>query len=283
VTLEPSVAALVLFSAILHASWNAIAKSSEDPLLTIWMVTLTGSAIGGLGTLFADFPHRDAWPYLAASIGLHLGYQLFLTSAYRLGDLSQVYPIARGLGPCVVASLAALFGGEIPTAVQVLGLAMASGAIVSLSFVGASLRSVARGPVAVAVATGLLIGGYTFIDGQGVRLAGDPLSFITWSFFLHAFPITIAVLALRAGNVRALLRSRVGPGLAGGVMATLAYGIVMWALARGGMANVAALRETGVIFAALIGTRLLGEPLGGRRLLAAAGVASGVALLQLGA
>jgi len=280
VTLEPSLVALVLFAALLHASWNAIAKSSADPLFTMWLVILTGGVIGGLGTLFADFPHRDAWPYLAASIVLHIGYQLFLSFAYRLGDLSQVYPIARGLGPCVVAGLAALFGSETPTAVQVLGLAMASGAIVSLAFVGAPLKRVAPGAVAAAVATGLLIGGYTFIDGQGVRLAGDPINFITWSFFLHAFPITIALLVLRGGHVRALLRSRVGPGLAGGVMATVAYGIVMWALARGGMANVAALRETGVIFAALIGTRLLGEPLGRRRIVAAAGVAIGLILLE---
>jgi drug/metabolite transporter (DMT)-like permease len=280
VTLEPSVAALVLFSAVLHASWNAIAKSSGDALLTMWLVTLTGSALGGLGALFVDFPHRDAWPYLAASVCLHIGYQLFLAFAYRLGDLSQVYPIARGLGPCVVAVLAAGFGGEIPTAVQAVGLAMASGAIVSLAFVGAPPGRVARGAVAAAVATGLLIGGYTFIDGQGVRLSGDPFDFIAWSFFLHAFPITIAVLALRAGRVMAFLRTRAGSGLAGGAMATLAYGIVLWALARGGMAQVAALRETGVIFAALIGTRLLGEPLGGRRVLAAAGVAIGVVLLE---
>lgn len=279
-TLEPSIAALVLFSAILHASWNAIAKSSGDALLTMWLVTLTGSAIGGLGALFVDFPHRDAWPYLAASVGLHIGYQLFLAFAYRLGDLSQVYPIARGLGPCMVAVLAAGFGGEIPTAVQTVGLAMASGAIVSLASVGAPPARVARGAVAAAVATGLLIGGYTFIDGQGVRLSGDPFDFIAWSFFLHAFPITIAILALRAGRVVAFLRTRGGSGLAGGAMATLAYGIVLWALARGGMAQVAALRETGVIFAALIGTRLLGEPLGGRRVLAAVGVAIGVVLLE---
>jgi len=280
VTLEPSVAALVLLAAILHASWNAIAKSSGDPLLSVWLVTLTCSAVGGLGALFTDFPQREAWPYLAASVLLHIAYQLSLAFAYRLGDLSQVYPIARGLSPCVVAALAAAFGGEIPTSVQVLGLLMVSCAIVSLTFAGPSRAKVVRGAVAAAVATGLLIGGYTFIDGQGVRLAGDPFDFIAWSFLLHAFPITVAVLALRGAQVMPFLRTRARSGLAGGMMAAVAYGIVLWALARSEMANVAALRETGVIFAALIGTRLLGEPLGGRRVVAAVGVAVGVVLLE---
>ena len=99
--------ALVLLAALLHASWNAFAKRSSDPLLAIWLMTLSA----GLGALalapVASFPRPEAWPWLAASLVLHLAYMLFLVSAYRLGDLSQVYPIARGLGPCVVALLAA--------------------------------------------------------------------------------------------------------------------------------------------------------------------------------
>ena len=277
VTLEGPVIGLVLLAALLHASWNGITKASGDPMLTLWVVTFTGSVIGGVATLFVDFPHRDAWPYLAASMVLHFAYEMFLVSAYRLGDLSQVYPIARGLAPCVVAGLAAVFVGEVLDAKQSAGLAIAAISIGSLARSG---RGAGGAAAAVAVGTGLLIAGYTFIDGQGVRLGGDPFNFIAWSFFLHALPFTVVVLVRRRRRFPSFLRSGARAALAGGAMATLAYAIVLWALGQGGMAHVSALRETSVLIAALIGTRLLGEPFGGRRVAASVGVVLGIALMQ---
>jgi drug/metabolite transporter (DMT)-like permease len=278
VTLEAPVIGLVLLAALLHASWNAITKASGDPMLTLWVVTFTGSVIGGVATLFVDFPHRDAWPYLAGSMALHFAYEMFLVSAYRLGDLSQVYPIARGLAPCIVAVPAAVFAGEVLDAGQSAGLAIAAISIGSLARSG---RGAGGAAVAVAAGTGLLIAGYTFVDGQGVRLGGDPFNFIAWSFFLHALPFTVVVLVLRRRRFASFLRTGARPALAGGAMATLAYAIVLWALARGGMAHVSALRETSVVIAALIGTRLMGEPFGARRVAAAGGVVLGIALMQL--
>jgi drug/metabolite transporter (DMT)-like permease len=277
VTLDAWVIGLVLLAALLHASWNAITKASGDPMLTLWLVTFTGSAIGAVGACFVDFPHRDAWPFLAASVVLHFAYELFLLSAYRLGDLSQVYPIARGLAPCIVAALAALFAGEVLDARQSAGLAMAAIAIGSLARTGGIAR---RGAVPAAVATALMIGSYTFVDGQGVRLAGNPFSFIAWSFLLDAIPLTLVVIVLRRHRVPSFLRAGAGSALAGGAMATLAYAIVLWAMGRGGMAHVSALRETSVLIAALIGTRLLGEPFGARRVAASAAVAVGLALMH---
>ncbi len=277
-TLEWWVVALLLFAALLHASWNVITKSSGDPLLTLWVVTLTGSVGAGFGTFFVDFPHRDAWPYLVASIVLHFGYQLFLVFAYRLGDLSQVYPIARGMAPCIVAGLAAAFANEVPSRIQLFGLAVTSVAIGSLALDGGGARG--RGGVAMAVATGFMIGSYTFVDGKGVRLSGDPFDFIVWMLFLDGLPITLAVLFLRWRRIPAFLRAGAGPALGGGVMATVGYTIVMWAMSRGGMAHVSALRETSVILAAVIGTRFLGEPFGFRRIAAAVGVVIGIVLLQ---
>ena len=277
-TLEWWVVALLLFSALLHASWNAITKSSGDPLLTLWVVTITGSIGAGFGIFFVDFPHRDAWPYLVASIVLHFSYQLFLVFAYRLGDLSHVYPVARGMAPCIVAGLAAAFANEVPNRIQWIGLVVTSTAIGSLALNGGGARR--RGGVAMAVATGFMIGGYTFVDGKGVRLSGDPFDFIAWMLFLDGLPITLAVFFLRWGRIPAFLRSGAGSALGGGVMATVGYTIVLWAMSRGGMAHVSALRETSVVLAAVIGTRLLGEPFGTRRIAATVGVVIGIALLQ---
>ena len=132
----------------------------------------------------------------------------------------------------------------------------------------------------MAVATGFMIGGYTFIDGTGVRLSDDPFDYIAWMLFLDGLPITLAVLFLRRRRIPDFLRSGGRSALGGGVMATLGYTIVMWAMSRGGMAHVSALRETSVILAAVIGTRILGEPFGAHRVAAACAVVVGIALLQ---
>lgn len=280
-TERSGVVGLVLLAALLHATWNALTKRSSDPLLGIWLVTTSA----GLGVLvlapLASFPRPEAWPYLAASLVLHLAYMLFLVSAYRLGDLSQVYPIARGLGPCVVALLAALSGTEQVSRLQVLGLALASLSIASLAFVRGAAQVLASRAISLAVITGVMIGSYTFVDARGVRACDSPFDFIMWGTLLDALPMTAVALLGRRGRVLAFLRREGLRGSAAGLMAVLAYGIVLWAMASTPMASVAALRETSVVFAAWIGTRLFGEPFGILRVLASCGVAVGLALLQI--
>ena len=276
-TSDWSILPLLLLAALLHASWNALTKRSSDPLLAIWLVTLSGGLVAGAATLFVSFPARAAWPYLVGSLVLHVTYQLFLAYAYAKGDLSQVYPIARGLAPCVVAGMAALYAGESLPPARALGMSLATFSIASLAL-GPGFRPSAEA-LGAAVTTGLLIGAYTYVDAQGVRLSNEPFDFIAWSLFLDAAPITIAAILLRAREIPAYLRTQLGYGIGGGLMASLAYSIVLWSMSRASMASVAAIRETSVIFAALIGTRLLGEPFGVRRTLASAGVAAGIALL----
>ncbi len=280
-TLDWTVTALVLLAALFHASWNAMTKSSADGFLAIWLMILFSGVIGAIGALFVPLPLAAAWPYLIVSAGIHLAYMLFLVSAYRLGDLSRVYPIARGLAPVVVALLAALFVDERPTVTQVVGLLLCCGAIVSLAFADTGISQVSGRAVAAAAAAGLMIASYTVVDGSGVRVAGNPLSYVAWSLLLDGIPLTFVVFYRRAGQIREFVRDNAVHSLAGGVMAATAYGIVLWAMSRGAMASVSSLRETSVVFAALIGTRLLGEPLGTRRMLAAIGVACGLVVLQM--
>ncbi len=279
---DGAVVALVLLSALLHAAWNAVAKAGRDRLLTLWGVVMVGSVAGAVGVCALPLPERAAWPYLAASFVVHAVYLLSLHRMYQLGDLSQAYPIARGIAPLLVGLGAAWRVGEPLGAVQLAGLGLSSLAICGLALAGRARSVDASRAVPAALLSGALIGVYTVIDGQGVRLAGGELRFIAWNFFLDGIPLTLVVLWLRRGQIGAFLRDEGLRAFAGGVVATLSYSIVLWALARGAMAHVSALRETSVIFAALIGTRLLGEPFGRARVGAALAVVAGVVLLRLG-
>jgi len=277
-TLDVIVVAAVLASAVLHASWNALTKASSDPLLNIAIVTATGGVVLGLAIPLLPMPRPAVWPYLAASVCLHFAYQLQLVRSYGLGDLSQVYPIARGFAPLGVAVLA-LTAGERPAPLQALGLVMASGAIASLALSGSD-RGRSTAATRSALITAVLIAAYTFVDGLGVRVGGDVATYVAWSFFLDSFPIVATALYLRRTSASRFVRTEGLRAVAGGIVATLGYGLVLWALARGPMAPISALRETSVIFGAFIGTRILGEPFGARRVAAAGVLALGLLLVQ---
>ncbi|HXZ85079.1 MAG TPA: DMT family transporter [Myxococcota bacterium] len=280
--LDLGAAALVLIAALLHATWNALTKASGDRVVTLAGVMATSFAFGAALSPFVAAPARAAWPYLALSSLFHFGYQMFLLYAYRFGDLSLVYPIARGTAPLLVAVLGASLAGEVPRPLQAGGIALASLAMTSFAFEPrAAHKEVARS-IAAAFAAASMIGCYTYLDGQGVRHAGGQLSYIAWNAWATSFAFCVFALVRNRGRLAPFLGRDGAHGVAGGVLALLAYGIVIWAMSRGALANVASLRETSVVIAALIGTRILGEGFAGRRIAAALCVAAGVALLQFG-
>jgi len=271
---------LVLFAALLHASWNALTKASGDPFVNVAVVTTTGGVIA-LPWMFAlPMPTGETWIWLGFSAVIHFVYQLSLARMYQLGDLSQVYPIARGLAPLGVALLGVLFAHERLAAHQTLGLFLASCAIIVLGRSGAR-RQPNQGAVGMALLTALLIGIYTYSDAQGVRSVDRPERFIAWSFFLGCVPFALTTIAIRGRAGLVTLRRDGLRAVGGGIMATIGYGIALWAMSRAPMASVASLRESSVLFAALIGTRLLGEPFGLTRVLAAMSLVAGLILVQL--
>ena len=227
------------------------------------------------------FPGPETWNWLLASAVLHYAYQLALVRTYQLGDLSQVYPIARGLAPLGVAMLASVGAGERLAPIQILGLVLASIAIMILAGLG-SRGSSSRGAVAMAIVTATLIGFYTYSDGRGVRSVAEPHFYIGWSLVLGAIPIALTTISIRGRAGLVALRSGGLHAVAGGLMATVGYGIVLWAMSRTTMASVASLRESSVLFAAIIGSQLLGEAFGRRRMLAAFALVVGLALVQVG-
>jgi drug/metabolite transporter (DMT)-like permease len=282
VHLDPTVALLVLSAAVLHATWNALAKSSGDRVVTLAGVMGTSLVVGVIASCFVPAPAPEAQRYLALSACFHFGYQIFLLYAYRFGDLSLVYPIARGSAPLVVAVLGASFAGEVPRPVQAGGIALASLAMTSFAFDPRVAHPDVARSVGAAFVTAAMIGCYSFLDGQGTRLAGNPWSYIAWNCWATAIAFCVFALLRNRGRLAPFLGREGLRGVAGGLLAVLGYGIVLWAMSRGALANVAALRETSVVFAALIGSFLLGEGFGRRRIAAALCVAAGVLLLQSG-
>ncbi len=270
----------MLVAACCHAGWNAAVKLGADRLVVMAVINGVAAAIALVALPFVPVPGAATWPWLAASVAIHTVYFVFLIAQYRVGDLSQVYPIARGLSPLIIALGAALVAGERPSAGGLLGIALASAGLVSLAFErGVPWRGDAR-PVLWAAGTAAIIACYTVVDGMGVRSAESALGYIAWLFVLDGLPIAALALALRGRELTRILLHEWPKSLLGGALQIVAYGLVIWALSLGPMAQVSALRETSVIFAALIGVVLLDERLGAHRVLAASLVACGLVILN---
>jgi drug/metabolite transporter (DMT)-like permease len=274
---SPLVLALVLGAAVLNAAWNALLKSAPDRLTALALVNLGATILVTPAVVLLPAPNPESWPYLGASLVINLLAFACLLLSYRFGDLSFVYPVSRGTSPFIVTIVAWLVADEALSPLGMLGIAILSGSILSLAVAG-------RGnPKALgfALLTGVFIAGFTLSDGLGVRASGAPISYIAWLFLLNS-PVLVLYAAWRQrgaffGSVAKVWRR----SALASVFFIVNYGVVVWAMSFTPMAFVAALRETSVVFAALLGARMLHEPFGGRRLAAAFGVCAGAALLQL--
>lgn len=274
------VIALVLCAALLHASWNALLKSSGDRLASLTIMTV-GAGIGAIPlVVLAPLPHAESWFYIILSAILHTGYNLFLIRAYRIGDFGQSYPIARGSSPLLVSIGAALLVGETMSAYTWLGVALVSVGIVSLANIKIRDRSNLSGPIA-AFTTGAFIAAYTVTDGIGARAAGNAIAYSGWLFVLDSFPMALIFMWMHRRLPLAAEPRQNWMSLAGGVMSLLAYGIVIWAVTLAPMGTVSALRETSVLFAALIGVIFLGEKLMLRRVFACVVISVGAIVLGM--
>ncbi|WP_308286843.1 EamA family transporter [Actinomadura parmotrematis] len=272
----------VIVAGVLHAGWNAIAKGVPDRWAGLALIG-TGEAVVALAALaFVPVPAAAAWPWLLASVAVHLVYMGLLLASYQLGDFSQVYPLARGSAPLIVAAVAAVALSERLSLAQTGGVVAVSAGLAVLALVPAGPDAAPRDRRAVGAAllTGASIAAYTVLDGSGVRDAGSAAGYALWLFALEAPLTVLLVRLLRRGPLTGSLdRRQALLAAAGGVISMAAYGIVLWAQTRGALASVAALRETGVISGAVIGAVFFGERMGARRVAAACVVAAGVLLI----
>jgi len=276
----------VLCGAMLHASWNAMIKSGGDKSADTALVALAGALLALPLLLWAGLPGTRAWPYVLASLVIHVGYYAALVGAYRHGELGLTYPIMRGFAPLLVALGSSTFVGEAPSLAAWLGIVGISAgvALVGLAHPGEALHH--RKALLFAFVNAGLIALYTTVDGLGVRAAGGALQYVLVLFVLDALPYPIIVWLTRPPDERAALRAYVRRrwpvALLGGGASIGAYGIALWAMTRAPVASVAALRETSVLFAAVLGTVLLKERFGLQRALGTGVIAAGVMALRFG-
>lgn len=241
--------------------------------MTLMMIAVT--CVTAITLVFVPWPNAASWPYVIASAIIHTGYNLSLVRTYRSGDLGQTYPVSRGSSPVLVALGAAVFAHETLNVPSCIGIALVSGGILSLAFQGKKIRS---DFLPAAFTTGVLIGAYTVVDGIGVRLSGNSLAYATSMFLLWSITMPAIYYAMH-GKPPAYTTAQTMMALAGGIVSILAYGIVIWAMQYDAMGVVSALRETSVVYAAIIGRLFLKETLSVRRITSCLAIALGAACL----
>lgn len=273
---------VVLFAAVLHATWNALTHGLVDKLVAVAILSTAFVVFGGLAVPWVAMPARASWPMLLASTVLHVFYNVLLMQTYRLGAFNQVYPLARGTSPWVVAVVAAVGIGEALNPLQVVGVVVVSLGLASLVLARGRPSADEFPAIVAAVGTGLLIATYTVVDGLGVRRSGTPMGYTAWLFLLQGLVLVVLAVHRRGPRLVRQARPHLRTGMAAGLLAVVAYGLVLWAQTKGSLAEVAALRETSVIVGAIIGALMFREPFGRWRTVATVVVVVGIALLDLG-
>ena len=270
---------IVLAAALMHATWNAVVKGAADRTITFGLVSAGHTLPALAAVFFLPLPDLAMVPYIIASTVIHWGYYYLLNMSYRVGDLSLVYPIARGSTPLLVAIPAFLFLGEELSLEGWAGLLLISGGIMILSFRPSSTGR-PRLAILLALGTAITIAAYSLLDGLGVRISDKAFSYIAWLFVAEGL-IVFYIFSTRMERLRALSRKQILIGLSGGVLSALAYALALYAKTLAPLGMVSALRETSVIFAALIGLFWFGEGPARPRLIAAVIVSIGIIMLAM--
>jgi drug/metabolite transporter (DMT)-like permease len=273
-----TVFAVVMVAALLHASWNAIVKSAPDKFLTTMLVSAAAAALSAACLPFLTAPSPASFPYAVASAFFQIVYYLLLARTYREADMSETYPLMRGTAPLVVALVSAFQMDDRLSLDAWLGV-MAICLGVMILAVGSSLRN--RVGIRLALLNALVIACYTLIDGLGVRKSGGPAAYTLWVFLLTGTPLAVWVLTTRRAGFLGYVGRHWRAGVAGGIGTTASYGLALWAMTVAPIAVVAALRETSILFAALIAGFVLREAVGPRRAISACIIAAGAAILRL--
>ena len=273
------VALLVLLSALMHAGWNFVVKASADRFLDYTGLAVAGAVVAACVLPWLPMPAAASWPWLLTTTFIHVGYYILLMRAYQHADLSLAYPLMRGSAPVLVA-LAAPLAGDALTPELWLGIVLIAGGIALPVWIGIRRGAVASSGLIYGFATAGVIALYTLIDGIGARLSGNAVSYTLWLFFMNAWLVLGVAIWRRGRAALAHLQRRWLFSLLGSVLTMGSYGIVLWAMTVAPIPAVAALRETSVIFAAILGAWLLKERMGRWRIAGAMFVALGAITLR---
>ena len=272
---------IVLFAALLHATWNALIKSGSDKLLDAVMLCTCSGVIALVALPFLPLPAAASWPYLIASTAIHVVYFSLVAFAYRIADLSFVYPLMRGSAPLFTALLMVIVLGEPLAAGGWLGVLLLCVGVLVLALDSRRAANIPGRAWTFGLGNAAVIVGYTIIDGMGVRVSGHAWSYVFWLFALTAIPMLVMGWAMRRQAITLLPRGTWGKGVISSVCSIGSYGLALWAMTQAPIALIAALRETSVLFGTAIAALLLHEKFGRMRWLAAGFMVAGAAAMKL--
>ncbi len=268
---------VLIFAALLHASWNAIVKSASDKFLTTILVATSAAVISAVALPFLPQPAAVSLRYAAASASLEVIYFLLLARAYQVADMSQVYPLMRGTAPLLVALVSVFLFGQQLSSMAWLGVIAICAGILTVAVGGMEDR---RG-IPVALLNAIVIASYTLIDGTGVRRSGAPAAYTLWVTLLTGLPLGIWVMWTKRTHFLPYMTRYWRIGFIGGLSTIVAYGLALWAMTLVPVAIVAALRETSILFGTLIAGVVLRENIGPKRIISACIIAGGAIALRL--
>ncbi|MGE0768642.1 MAG: EamA family transporter [Hyphomicrobiaceae bacterium] len=274
---------VVLAAALLHATWNAMAKGRQgsDPLIAATVIS-TGAAVVSVVMLATiGLPSAASLPYVVASGLIHVGYFLLLGLSYRLADYSAVYPLMRGAAPLLTTAASFIFVGETIGAGPLVGIVLLSAGVLGLGLHSILRGGLGKAGLAVAAANIAVIVVYTLIDGIGARLSGNPGGYVGLMMLISGLLFVALMAYWRPGEVRDGLARQWHMGLIGGTLVMASYGAALWAMTKAPIGAVAALRETSVLFGAAIATLVMGERFSFARVLATGAIFGGLACLRL--
>ena len=274
-TMSLSLFCIVLFAALLHASWNAIVKRGTDTLLTTILVTGSAAVIAAIGLPFLPAPAAQSWPWLAASTLLQVGYYVLVARTYQLTDMSASYPLMRGCAPILVALISTLFLGERLAWIAWAGIALICLGILCMT------RGLPRQHAWLPLLNAGVIATYTLVDAWGARHSGAAVSYTLWLFLLSGLPLPLWALCTRADALRDYARRNWGYGIVGGFGTLISYGLALWAMTVAPVAMISALRETSILFGILISAWILHERVTRQRWIAAGLIVLGAVVLRM--
>jgi drug/metabolite transporter (DMT)-like permease len=279
--LDPTIFLAVLLAALLHASWNILVKLNLDRFLALFLIQ---TLMGGLGlamVLVFTFPAQASWPYAAASGVLHTGYNLFLARSYQTGDLSQVYPIARGTAPLMTLVGSWALAGEAATPLMAGGILLLVLGIWTTAINKEKSLRLDGLTLFFALGTSVFVAAYTIVDGLGGRASGSPSGYAGLVFLLDALMLLAVGVQMRGPGIIATVAPFWKSGLAGAAFSVAAYWIVIWAMSIAHIAAVAALRESSILFVMLMSLMILKERVTWSRMGGAALIVAGAAALRM--
>lgn len=271
----------VLAAAIMHGAWNVLVKLRLDRFLSLFLIQTLMGLMGLLMLAAFGLPSPSSYPYALISGILHTGYNLFLARSYRTGDLSQVYPIARGTAPLLTLVLTWLAATEPLHLADVAGIGVLVGGIWLVSLAGHKTLRLDGMTLFFALGTAVFIALYTIADGLGGRASGNPSGYTALVYMLDATFLMVTALSLRGPQIFRAVAPFWKSGLAGALLSAAAYWIVIWAMSKASIPAVAALRETSILFVIVMSARVLREQVTGARIAGALLIAFGAMILRL--